>query len=269
MQHNTQIAPPPSSQIKDLNPPQSSLSWRIIVFFLKLVQYMVLVATTWAMMKSLYGFLALIAFQFFSSLAEYFYLSESFQSNLKILNMNGFSTSYVTKMWMFNLAHVFIAPNILMYYFTTSLDNVKFGFPLIIGIVGSFCCSELMFTLIHAVLHDKFAEMHQMHHCCTRAMMWVNLCFNPIDLNLEFAAASIAIWAFPTFVLKDPVVYTISMYIFMIWYYAGHDDYFRLSHWKHHAQCNTNFSVYIDTRGLVSRTENVKTVLKRQEDSLN
>ena len=112
--------------------------------------------------------------------------------------------------------------------------------------------TDILFFMVHKLLHERLPRIHKLHHCCVYSSQSTNLFFHPIDLAMEFTAPVVAVWigccCIPWFDSQlqyhPPWIFALCSATMIGWYAAEHDEWLKFDHVKHHRGCATGYFIY-------------------------
>jgi hypothetical protein len=123
-----------------------------------------------------------------------------------------------------------------------------FNLALVAKIMLNLAFAEIGYTIAHTRLHNQWAHLHIMHHCCIHNSTASNFIIHPLDLVLEFFVPAGAVLVMNEVLLKDHFAAICSIATMLTWYLLDHDVLMELPHAMHHKFINTVYSAYINVR---------------------
>lgn len=180
------------------------------------------------------------------------------EKNLKRLEVNGFSRSYVALIMFTNL----VLTNILVALVYNNIVFGPFSWQMIPKILLNLCITEFFFTCAHGLLHctDAGAKLHTMHHCCKESSWSTNLVFHPFDMAAEFSGPVLSVLGMHL-VWRDDNVLGTTVLLVHLWYALDHSAFLNLPHTRHHKYIDNMYSIYAK-KYFTFGTDKVKPVLQ-------
>lgn len=169
---------------------------------------------------------------------------------MKTLRENGYSMPKIVAYnfgtgWIHHAAVWLLAYHAIGYRVPEKWDRSLWRVPA--TVLFNLVLSELLFTPIHAALHEvqAIANVHLFHHCAKWPGMMQNTCFHPLDFFVELGAAVATIIFTHHYVNKCALSTLVSSSVVYVWYNSDHDESRNSHHVMHHKAVNGLYTVYM------------------------
>jgi sterol desaturase/sphingolipid hydroxylase (fatty acid hydroxylase superfamily) len=204
-----------------------------------------------------------------------FLISDRAWKNLEQVWLNGYSKPVVIFYQIYNLATYQLSWIIMthMVLKDESLNKIPINWrldaSLVMIVVASLAIADVYFYWSHSWLHKSKlgANLHLLHHCCSDTTFSTGLCFNPLDLNIEFTGPVLVPFIVYYF-LRDPCALMVTSCMIIFWYGASHDGYLlQIQHSNHHRYCDNSYAIYTQWRDPKNKDDAVRAQLKKLKKS--
>ncbi|OQR90947.1 hypothetical protein ACHHYP_05121 [Achlya hypogyna] len=183
------------------------------------------------------------------------FVSNSFGHNVRVLRANGFSDATIVGTMAFNTVFSQIITLVVIHYIGNPaamadlLRLESYSVATVTCILVNLALSEVFFYAAHKVLHESWPSIHVMHHCCKSSSHATNVIFHPVDLAFEFGGPGGVVLALHYLLWDQNLTVLLATYIFIQTYYAiDHNEWLRTYHYKHHAQIDAVYTIYVSHR---------------------
>ncbi|KDO17744.1 hypothetical protein SPRG_16843 [Saprolegnia parasitica CBS 223.65] len=196
-------------------------------------------------------------------------VSNSFGKNVVSLRANGFSDATTVATMLLNTVASQFLTFVVVYYMGTPdtvaglLHPSSYSPWIVAAIAINLALTEGLFFAAHKLLHELWPHVHVMHHCCLHSSHSTNVIFHPIDLAFEFGGPGAVVLAMHIFVWEQNLTVLLATYLIVQTYYAiDHSEWLQTYHYKHHAQLNAVYTIYINHRSS-PQLDQVRSLVKK------
>lgn len=127
----------------------------------------------------------------------------------------------------------------------------------------------LIFHPAHKLLHQKFPEVHMLHHCCFVPSFSSDFFINVVDFAVEFGAPVFAgFLALKTdyLGLRDDFAYVVYVTAALTHYVLDHDRLLQLEHFRHHTLLGSNYYIYIQGKEPKDPKDEMRNLILKEGD---
>lgn len=212
-------------------------------YLFTLYQALMFVLTPYILCR--YGFTGYMIYIPFRMLIGYIdnNTSNAHSINLLSIRLNGYNPEKVVSSWFINSIEALFVNFIAFYLILPEIEVFSLDLNIILKLTVIAFFTDIYFTKTHKMLHNKYPQLHRLHHTCIYSCSTTNLVFEPVDKYFEFYIPNVIVLIVCLIIKDYPLFLAYNMFHSCV-YAIQHDEYIKTHHYYHHRYSDSSYRAY-------------------------